>query len=146
MATQPNTKGTKILVLLGNGASPEVFAHPCSINGDRGFNREASVTEEPDQDCDAPYLPGWLVRTVDGFSASISGAGRIKRGDLPMFDEWFESGESRNVKVKIDEADGRTYSGAFLLTTLNLTGGDSGSATFDIALQSTGTVTSADNP
>lgn len=145
MATQPNTSGRKLLILLGNGASPEVFAHPCSINGDRGFSREAATTDEPDQDCDNPDLPGWLVRTVDSFSASISGAGRVKLGDVAAFDEWFESGLPRNVKVMIDAVGGRTYTGAFVLSTWNMTGPESGSMTGDIALQSTGPVVSADN-
>jgi len=145
VATQPNTNGKKLLILLGDAASPEVFAHPCSINGDRGFSREAQTTDELDQDCDNPDEPGWLTRTVDGFSASISGAGRIKTGDVAAFDEWFESGQPRNVKVKIDAVGGRTYTGQFVLSTWNLTGPETGSMTFDIALQSSGPVTSADN-
>lgn len=145
MATQPNTNGKKLLILLGDGASPEVFAHPCSINGDRGFSREAQTTDELDQDCDDPDAPGWLTRTVDGFSASISGAGRIKTGDVAAFDEWFESGLPRNVKVKIDAVGGRTYTGRFVLSTWNLTGPETGSMTFDIALQSDGPVVGADN-
>lgn len=145
MAQQPNTSGKRLLILVGDGNSPEVFAHPCSINTDRGFNREAQTTDELDTDCDNPDLPAWMQRTVDGFSASISGAGRLKRPDLKVFDDWFESGAPRNVKVIVDEVGGRTYAGQFILQTLNLTGPETGSMTVDIALQSTGPVTSADN-
>lgn len=139
MAYRPNTRGRHLLILIGDGGSPEVFRHPCWLNGDRGLSREAQVTEENDRDCAAPYLPGWLTRTVDGKSATINGAGRIKVADQSMFDEWFASGEARNVRVMVGSGDDAPmYQGAFKLTSLNLQGGETGSMTGSLTLQSHG--------
>jgi len=139
MAYLPNTKGRQLLIMVGDGASPETFAHPCTINGDRGVSRQAQVTEELDHDCDQPYLPGWVTRVVEGKSATISGAGRIKLADQEMFDEWFASGEARNVRVMIGAGqDAPMYEGAFKLTAMNLQGGDLGSLTGSLTMLSHG--------
>lgn len=140
MATQPNTRGRRLLILIGDGGAPEIFAHPCSLNGERGVSREAQVTEELDRDCDTPDLPGWVQRLVDSFAASITGNGRIKLGDQAMFDGWFESGESRNVRVLIDTGsdDAPMYEGRFKLTGLDLQGPEAGSMTGSITLLSDG--------
>lgn len=140
MAYRPNTRGRKLLILIGDGASPEAFAHPCWINGDRGIAREARVSEELDFDCDEPDLPGWVTRVVDGKAATVSGAGKIKLADQQMFDEWFASGEARNVRVLVDTGaeDAPMYEGAFKLSALDLRGGESGSLTGAITLLSHG--------
>ena len=36
--------GESILVQIGDGADPEVFAHDCLINGSRALNMTANVT------------------------------------------------------------------------------------------------------
>lgn len=145
MATSPNTNGRKLLILVGDGASPEQFAHPCSINQARSFERTANVTEEPDIDCADPGEPGWVQRNIDSLSAQITGDGRVKLEDVELFDDWFESKEAKNVKVKIDATGGRTYTGAYFLTGLTWGGPESGSMTGSFTMQSTGAVTSADN-
>lgn len=145
MATQPNTSGRKLLIMIGDGESPESFLHYCSFNADRGFAREKATTDENDQDCDEPDLPGWLTRTTDSYSANITGSGRVKLGDVEFLDELFEDPNPRNIKVKIDMPGGRTYTGAYIMTNLTYTGPEQGSMTFDATFVSSGPVTAADN-
>lgn len=43
MATQPNFSGRRLLIRIGNGASPEVFTVWCTFNGDRAISFEAQT-------------------------------------------------------------------------------------------------------
>jgi predicted secreted protein len=141
MATQPNFSGRKLIIRVGNGASPEVFSIFCTFNGDRAIQFDAATTDEMDIDCDNPTAVGWMVSQVDSLSATISGAGRVKAVDVPEFFSWFESGEPRNIEVEIDAPGGGTFEGAALLTSWNVNGGETGSATADISMRFTGPVT-----
>lgn len=141
MATQPNFSGRRLIIRVGNGASPEVFSIFCTFNGDRAIQFDAATTDEMDIDCDNPTAVGWMVSQVDSLSATVSGAGRVKAVDVPEFFAWFESGEPRNVEVEIDAPNGGTFEGSALLTSWNVNGGETGSATADISLRFTGPVT-----
>lgn len=140
MATQPNFSGRKLLIRVGNGASPEVFSIRCSFNGDRAISFEAATTDEMDIDCDNPEAVGWMVSQVDSLSATVSGAGRVKAPDVPFFFNWFESGEPRNAEIDVDDG-AVTFAGQLLLTNFTVNGGETGSATADMAMRFTGPVT-----
>ena len=141
MATQPNFSGRRLLIRVGDGASPEVFSIFCTFNGDRAIQFDAATTDEMDIDCDNPTAVGWVISQVDSLSATISGAGRVKAVDVPEFFAWFSSGEARNVEVEIDAPSGGTFEGAALLTSWNVNGGETGSATADLSMRFTGPVT-----
>lgn len=140
MATKPNFSGRRLLIRVGNGASPEVFSIFCTFNGDRAIQFDAQTTDELDIDCDNPTAVGWMVSQVDSLSATISGAGRVKAEDVAEFFAWFSSGEARNVEVEIDAPEGGTFSGQALLTSWNVNGGETGSATADVSMRFTGPV------
>lgn len=147
MAYRPNTRGRALLILIGDGASPETFVHPCWLSGERGVARETQVSEEIDRDCDAPYLPGWMTRVINGKSATITGAGRFKRFEQDMFDEWQLSGEARNVRVMIGSGeDAPMYEGAFKLTRIDLRGGDAGTIAASMTLVSEGSFVPLSQP
>lgn len=141
MATQPNFSGRRLIIRVGNGASPEVFSIFCTFNGDRAIQFDAATTDEMDIDCDDPTAVGWMVSQVDSLSATISGAGRVKAQDVPEFFDWFSSGEPRNLEVEIDAPNGGTFEGSALLTSWNVNGGETGSATADLSMRFTGPVT-----
>ncbi len=141
MATQPNFSGRRLIIRVGDGASPEVFSIFCTFNGDRAIQFDAATTDEMDIDCDDPTAVGWMVSQVDSLSATISGAGRVKAVDVPEFFAWFSSGEPRNVEVEIDAPNGGTFEGQALLTSWNVNGGETGSATADLSMRFTGPVT-----
>lgn len=141
MATQPNFSGRRLLIRVGNGASPEVFSIWCSFNGDRAISFEAQTTDEMDIDCDDPTAVGWMVSQVDSLSATVSGAGRLKTEDVAGAMAWFESGEPKNLQVAIDAPGGGEFEGQALLTGFTVNGGETGSATADMAFRFTGPVT-----
>lgn len=145
MAGPDTVTNEQILIQIGNGADPEVFAHPCLINSDRGFSRTANTIQEVVPDCTNPELPGWNSTEVDGLGATISGGGMLDLASVEAFDDWFESGASRNVKVKLNKTGGRTYTGAYKLTQFDITGTRKNRATAAITLVSDGPVPGANN-
>ena len=83
MATQPNFSGRRLIIRVGDGASPEVFSLFCTFNGDRAIQFDSSSTDETDIDCDDPTAVAWTVTQVDSLSATVSGGGRVKAVDVP---------------------------------------------------------------
>jgi hypothetical protein len=88
MATQPNFSGRRLIIRVGDGASPEVFSLFCTFNGDRAIQFDSASTDEMDIDCDDPTAVAWTVTQVDSLSATVSGAGRVKAVDVPEFFNW----------------------------------------------------------
>lgn len=145
MATEPNISGRKLIIRLSNGASPEVFEFWCTFNGDRALSFEAQTTDEMDLDCDNPTAVGWMQSTVDSLSATVSGAGRLKLTNVADAFAWYESGEPKNAQVALDAPGGGEFEGQLLLTNFTITGGETGSATADMAMRFTGPVTYTPN-
>jgi hypothetical protein len=141
MATEPNFSGRRLLIRVGNGASPEVFSLFCTFNGDRAIQFDAASTDEMDMDCDNPTAVAFTVTTVDSLSATVSGAGRVKAVDIPEFFDWYSSGAARNAQVEIDAPGGVQFNGQLVLLSWNVTGGETGSATADLSMKFTGPVT-----
>lgn len=146
MATQPNFSGRRLIIRVGDGASPEFFSIFCTFNGDRAIQFDANTTDEMDIDCDNPTAVGWMVTQVDSLSATVSGAGRVKAVDVPEFFNWYSSGEARNIQVEIDAPDGVMFEGSAFLTSWNISGGETGSATADLSIRFTGPVTMDTTP
>lgn len=141
MATLPNISGRKLIIRLGDGASPEVFEFWCTFNGDRAISFEAATTDEMDIDCDDPTAVGWMVSNVDSLSGTVSGAGRLKLENVADAFAWLNSGEPKNAQVELDQAGGGQFEGQLLLTGFTISGGETGSATADMAMRFTGPVT-----
>ena len=142
MATKPNFSGRKLLIRIGNGASPEVFSVKCSFNGDRAISFSAASTDEMDIDCDDPTAVAWTITMVDSLSAELTGAGQVKSDEVPFFFDWFSSGEPKNVEVDIDDG-AYEVSGAVVLLGFTINGGETGSATADMSMKFTGPVLGA---
>jgi predicted secreted protein len=145
MAGPSVINGDQILILIGDGASPEVFAHPCLINTDRGFTLASSATQEVVPDCDDPAAPAWVFTEIDGLNAAITGSGVHDVSSTEEYFDWYTSGASKNVKVKQNRVGGSTFTGAFKLTEYSFTGTRKSKATGSISLVSDGPVTRADN-
>lgn len=133
--TQATTlKFGQFLVSIGNAASPEVFMAPCGLNS-RSFNRTAATNETNVPDCDDPDAPSWLERDVVSLSASISGAGVVADEDFDTWNDWWESGDSKNIKITLGS---RVWIGPYKCTKLNVTGPRGSRVTFDVTLDSDG--------
>lgn len=140
MARPTTLRGSKMLIQIGDGASPEVFTAPCAL-ASKGFNRTAATNDFNVADCDDPDEPTWTERVKGALSAGISGSGTLAKESLDLYEEMYASRDSRNIRVVIDYAVGpRTYQGRFHLTNFNLTGDDDGLIQVEIELSSDGEV------
>ncbi len=145
MAPVATVAGEKLLVQLGDAASPETFAHDCMINAARGIVFSSDVQEFIVPDCSSPENPAWKERTVDGLSAEVSGAGIMHVTTLPTWTAWLTGSSSKNLRVNVNTGgtgDGSGYwEGAFLLTGFEVTGERKGKIMFSATMVSDGVVT-----
>ncbi len=140
--------GEQLLIQIGDGASPETFAHDCLINTERGIAFAADMQEFVIPNCLTPEDPAWKETTKDGLSASINGAGMVHTSSVESFFNWYTSKNTKNVRVNVNVAgsDGGGYwSGAFHLSAFEITGTRKEKATVSITLVSSGAVTWTDN-
>jgi predicted secreted protein len=140
MAKPTTARGSKLLIKIGDGATPEVFTAPCALTT-KSFNRSASVNEFNIADCLNPDAPIWTERVKSALSATLSGSGTLAKESFDLYEEALANQDSINVQVTIDYAVGpRTYLGRYHLTTFNLTGEIDGLIQVEIELQSDGPV------
>ena len=123
MALVAIKEGEKLLVQIGDGAGPEVFTHDCLINLDRAFEITADTNQTNVPDCASVDAPSVKKTRKTAYNATISGRGLLHTTSLPTWDAWVLSKNTKNVKVTTDVATGgRTYTGAYHLTKLSLSG------------------------
>lgn len=140
MARPTTLRGSKLLIMIGDGADPEVFAAPCALNT-KSFNRSASTNDFNVADCSDPDAPVWTERAKGALSSGITGSGTLAKESIDTWEEFFEDVDSRNIRVVIDYAVGpRTYQGKYHLTTFNITGDQDGLIQYEIELTSDGPV------
>jgi len=135
--------GTKLLIQIGDGASPETFAHDCLINTERGIVFASDENRQIIPDCDNPDDPAWSSLNKDGLTATINGSGMLHTASVEDFFDWFNSDTAKNVRVVINVAgaDGGGYwSGAFKLTNFETTGTRNEKATCSVTLGSDGAI------
>lgn len=140
MARPTTLRGSKLLIKFGDGETPESFVAPCAL-ATKGFNRTAAVNEFNVADCDNPDDPIWTERVKSALSSTITGSGTLAKESLDIYEAAFVAQDPHNMQVTIDYSVGpRTYQGAYLVTTLNITGEQDGLIQVEIELQSSGPV------
>jgi hypothetical protein len=144
MAAVQHMRGVKLLIKVGDGADPEVFSLYCSINAERSFGIRAETNRIVVPDCDDPDAPGWLITEKVSLSGDISGGGTLNTPDVPDFDAWARSSDTRNVQVHMDSVSGANgggyWEGAYHLTEFVVTGAKGNLSEVAITLQSSGEV------
>jgi len=136
---QPTTiRGSQLLIKIGDGASPETFAHPCLINTERGIQFQSQGSDVVVPDCDNPEDPAWLEHVKDGLSATVTGAGTLNTTDIDEFDAWFRSAEPKNIQVWVAALGHWAFEAH--LTEFQITGTRSEKAQCNISLRSEGIV------
>ena len=140
---QPTTFSfKKLLVMLGDGGTPETFLAPCGLNS-KGLNFTKDTNDTTVPDCDAPDAPAWTQRAVVSQAASISGSGILAAEAHATWRSAYLSTDPVNCRIKIDDVlanGGGYYEGAFHLTTFNITGSRGDFINVEVALQSSGEV------
>ncbi|HEV2557962.1 MAG TPA: phage tail tube protein [Microvirga sp.] len=124
MAKPTTLSSAKLVAMLGNGATPEVFSAPCGLTARNiNFSKETNDVNVPD--CDDPDAPAWVERSVVSLSSTIGGSGILALEALPTWREAYLDTDSKNVRMLIDSDSSTTggyFSGKFHLTTFNITG------------------------
>lgn len=125
--------GTKLLILVGDGASPEVFAQPCGLtNNTFALTSATGSTVVPF--CDDPEAAAWDSKEVTSLSAQVTGSGVMAVESFDIWNNWFLSGESKNAEIKLDNAALGMYEGPWILSSFKLTGTRGQKVTVDITL------------
>jgi hypothetical protein len=92
---------SKFLVKVGDGGSPETFTDPCGLTT-KGFTRTANMNDTNIPDCDDPDLPTWLGREIVSYQASIAGSGVVANESRQIWEDWWNAGETRNVRIELN--------------------------------------------
>lgn len=145
MAKPTTASWSKLLIMLGDGATPtEVFTAPCALTT-KGITFSADTSDSNVPDCDNPDLPSWVERTVRGLSGEISGSGRLALESLPTWRTWFFGGARKNIRVRIDVPlanNGGYFAMGAVLTGFGVSGNeDDGKLGVEVTIQSDGEVT-----
>jgi predicted secreted protein len=139
MAQPTVLTGTKLLILVGDGETPEVFSQPCGLTT-RTFDLAASTNTTLIPDCLSPDLPAWEAKDVNALSATVSGSGVMAVESFDVWNDWFMGATSKNLQVKLDNAALGHWAGSFILTSLKYGGQRGQKVTVDITLVNDGAV------
>lgn len=145
MAPVPRVTGSKLLVKIGDGATPEVFTADCLINTSRGIQFQSDTNEFIMPDCTNPEDPAWKSVTKDGLSATITGAGMLYTASVAEWYTWFNGDDAKNIQFALNVTlalGGGHWLGAFKLTAFEVTSdGNKDQSTCNVTLVSDGPVT-----
>ena len=144
MAAVNYTRGVKLVLKKGDGASPEVFTALCTINAERGITFNAQTNDETIPDCADPDAIGWLVREKQSLSVDFTGGGMSDKSNVKTLWDWFEGEDAVNCQIVLDDdtaANVITFEGAFHLTSFDLTGNRGEKVASTLSLSSDGAVT-----
>jgi predicted secreted protein len=139
MAKPTVLPGTKLLILVGDGVSPELFAQPCGLTT-RSFDLSASTNTTLIPDCTDPEAPAWEAKDVNALSAAVSGSGVMAVEAFDAWNDWFMSAEAKNVQIKLDHASLGHWTGRFILTSCKFGGQRGQKVTVEVALANDGEV------
>ena len=133
-------KGTYVTIMMGNGASPEVFSPICGLTA-KGLTAQTNTTDDFVRDCADPEdIPSRYV-TATGQQWDLSGSGLLNLDNLE--DILDAQGVVRNYRYVIGAPTGSTsyngyFAGAGMMTNLQFGGPEEGKASVDITIASDG--------
>ena len=98
---EPTTKTFSQFILeIESDDSPGDYDAPCGFDT-KSLTVTAASSDATVPDCDDPEAVAWLTRNVNSLSASIQGAGVMATEDSPIWDGWIDSGEQRNIQIRV---------------------------------------------
>ena len=143
MAKPTTFRGTSLLIKIGNGADPEIFAFPCGLTTN-SLSRSAETNEVTVPDCADPDAPAWTEREVSTMSWEASGEGILANESVSIWDAWHASGLAKNVQIDVGSVGaGRRYTGSALLTGYEMTGERGSKVTVSVTITGDGPLTAA---
>jgi len=141
MATALSYRFSGVRILLGDGATPEVFAAPCGFTERSiSFNNELGETNSPD--CADEDAAAYTERDVVSTSVSISGQGVLAVDSIATWIAYFASKVSKNCRAELWRNGVITgyWAGAFQMESLEIGATKGERATLQVSLQSDGAV------
>jgi hypothetical protein len=147
MARPTTLRGSKLLILLGDGATPtEAFVAPCAL-ATKGINFSSESNDFNVPDCSDPDAPTFVERVVSALSAGVDGSGTLAMESLSTWWDWWVSGEPKNIRVKVDALlaeGGGHWAMSAVLTSFNVGGNNGELATVEVGIASNGEITWVD--
>lgn len=132
---------TRLIIQLGDGADPEVFAHTCGGNT-FGITLTNNLGENTVLDCDNPLdVPAAIIRHLESQDTSATISGMVTTEAWPTWRGWSDGGTEKNIKIFLDES--AANNGGFwvlpaYLQTLELGKENSGKVTFSATISGAG--------
>ena len=95
------TLSNHLLILLGNGATPEVFAHPCGASA-QSVKFTNNIGEETVLDCADPLgAMAAIKRWTESQDTEITISGRVAVESFATYREWSDGGAEKNIRIEI---------------------------------------------
>lgn len=147
MAQPTTARFGKMRIMLGDGATPEVFAAPCGFTS-KGVTISKNLTEVSIPDCDDEDAPIWLGRDVASQTATITGDGVAAAESIEDWDNAAMSTDPVSMRVEIEfEGIGtKTIEGKFHVDSEAITAESGGRVNVAINAQSDGAITAIWTP
>jgi hypothetical protein len=146
MAQSTTIKGGKIKVLLGNSATPIVYAAPCGFT-QRSITLNKGLEEINVPDCEDPDKVDWVGRDATSLSVTISGEGVLAAESVDTWLEAFDSIDSVPVKVEWEfPAKTITWTGLMHIESMEVGANNGQRATNNVTLQSDGEMVRVSTP
>lgn len=138
MAQATTIKAGMIRVMLGNDATPTVYAAPCGFT-QRSITLNKGLQEVQIPDCDDPDKVDWLGRDATSLSMSVSGEGVLASESVETWLDAFDSVDSVPVRIEWQfPAKTITWTGRMHVESMEVGANNGQRATNNVSLQSDG--------
>lgn len=142
MAKPTTASWTKLVLYVGDDASPQTFAKRVCGLTTKSFAINAQTADTVVPDCDNPDQPAWIERIIRSLSSSFSGAGVLAVENRDFFADWALAGTILDCRIAIESATPIHFAGRFALTKFEITGNEAdGKLNASMAFDSDGPVT-----
>lgn len=147
MAKPTTTKGGLLRILLGNSATPIVYAAPCGLTS-KSLTISKGLEEVNIPDCDDPTAIDWLGRDATSLSMSVSGEGVLAQEAVETWLDAAESPDSVPVKVEMEfPTTTWTWTGYMQVESAEIGApSNTGRVTINLSMQSDGEMARTSNP
>lgn len=112
MAEPAIVRGQYLDILVGNGATPEVFTKICGLTT-KTFTAQKNTGDVFIDDCDDPELIAVRRLNITGLQWDLSGDGLYNRTQGALIRSLVESTESVNMRFVISEPTGDNIDGGY---------------------------------
>lgn len=123
MAQPALLKGSKVVIMVGDGAAPEVFTAICGLTT-KTFTEQVNTSDDFVQDCDDPDLIPVRRLNITGLQWDLSGDARYNRAQATLMRTLI--GQRKNYRFEISDETGETvdagyYEGPAVMTNRSIT-------------------------